>query len=80
MGCSGEKSIKGNDSGNFTAEQLYKDKCGGCHALYEKEKYSNDEWESVLVRMEKKAHLDESQSKLIRQYLISQTDSVKKQN
>lgn len=80
MGCSGEKSIKQNNNENFTVEQLYKDKCGGCHALYQREKFAEGDWESVLVRMEKKAHLDVIQSKLIRQYLISQTDSVKSKN
>ncbi|MCK9209931.1 MAG: hypothetical protein M0P61_03745 [Ignavibacteriaceae bacterium] len=76
-GCSSERSIKQNANGNITAEQLYKDKCGGCHALYQREKFAKGDWESVLVRMEKKAHLDMDQSNLIRQYLIAQTDSVK---
>ena len=78
-GCSNEKSIK-QGNGNLSGEQLYKEKCGGCHALYQRDKYSNGDLENVLVRMAKKAHLDEHQSKLIREYLVVQNDSLKKRN
>ena len=78
-GCSNEKSIK-RGNGNLSGEQLYKEKCGGCHALYQRDKYSNGDLENVLVRMAKKAHLDEHQSKLIREYLVVQNDSLKKRN
>jgi len=74
-GCSNEKSIK-QGNGNLSGEQLYKEKCGGCHALYQRDKYSNGDLENVLVRMAKKAHLDEHQSKLIRKYLAVQSDSL----
>lgn len=78
-GCSNEKSIK-QDNGNFSGEQLYKEKCGGCHALYRREKYEEGDWDSIIARMEKKARLDEHQSKLIREYLVVHTDSLKKRN
>ena len=68
-GCLGESVLKQNKSESITPEKLYREKCGGCHALYEREKYQSEEWRSIIIRMEKKAHLDESQSKLILQYL-----------
>ncbi len=77
--CSNEKSIK-QGNGNLSGEQLYKEKCGGCHALYRQEKFGTGDWDSVIVRMEKKARLDEYQSKLIREYLVVQSDSLKKRN
>ena len=78
-GCSNEKSIKqGND--NLSGEQLYKEKCGGCHALYQREKFGVGNWDSIIARMEKKARLDEHQSKLIREYLVVQRDSLKNRN
>ena len=74
--CSNEKSIK-QGNGNLSGEQLYKEKCGGCHALYQREKFGERDWDSVIVRMEKKARLDDHQSKLIREFLVVQTDSLK---
>lgn len=78
-GCSNEKSIK-QGNGNLSGEQLYKEKCGGCHALYQRDKFSERDWDTVIARMEKKARLDDHQSKLIREYLVVQTDSLKKRN
>jgi hypothetical protein len=78
-GCSSERSIK-QKNGNSTAEQLYKDKCGGCHTLYQREKFADGYWGDVLVRMEKKAHLNEYQSRLIREYLVVKPDSLKNMN
>ncbi len=76
-GCSSERSIKQN-KGNSTAEQLYKDKCGGCHALYQRDKFTIGDRDIVIARMEKKARLDDLQSKLIREYLVVQNDSLTK--
>ena len=75
-GCSNENSIK-QGNGNLSGEQLYKEKRGGCHALYQRDKYGERDWDSVIVRMEKKARLDDNQSKIIREFLIVQTDSLK---
>lgn len=77
--CSNEKSIK-QGNGNLSGEQLYKEKCGGCHALYKKDQFTVGDWDTVIARMEKKARLDNLQSKLIREYLVIQTDSLKKRN
>jgi len=72
-GCSGNKLIDHNADGSNRAETLYKNKCGGCHALYPKDKLTPQQWESTLVRMGKKAHLNDKQSELIHQYLLSGT-------
>lgn len=76
IGCSTENSSK-RGNGIFIGEQLYKEKCGGCHALYQKGKFTRGDWDSIIIRMEKKARLNEYQSKLIREYLVFQTDSLK---
>jgi len=75
-GCASDNSTKKNENEMITAERLYKEKCGGCHAIYEKEKFSNEEWQRVLIRMGKKAHLDDNQNKLIQQYLITRSDTT----
>ncbi|MFA6599128.1 MAG: hypothetical protein WCS69_15500 [Ignavibacteriaceae bacterium] len=72
-GCSGKKLIDDNQDAGNTAKVLYKNKCGGCHALYPKDKLTPQQWESTLVRMGKKAHLNDKQSELIHKYLLSGT-------
>ncbi len=76
IGCSTENSSK-QGNGIFTGEQMYKEKCGGCHALYQREKFVSGDWDTIIIRMEKKARLNDYQSKLIREYLVFQTDSLK---
>jgi len=69
-GCSSQKSFQQKENTFNEAEQLYKNKCGACHALYPKEKYTGVEWNRHLITMEKKAHLDEDESRILHKYLL----------
>ena len=48
---------------------LYANKCGGCHRLYKKESFQGEKWKEIMARMKIKAHLNETEEKLITQYL-----------
>src|SRR5947209_11941947 len=47
------------------AFQLYIAKCIRCHKSYEPRAYTNPQWESWMVKMNRKAHLDPQQQELL---------------
>jgi cytochrome c5 len=51
---------------------LLESKCVRCHNLYEPQKYSQKEWKPILVKMQKKARLDNVQIASISNYITSQ--------
>lgn len=53
-------------------QNLYDNNCGKCHKLYEPKKYTQEEWKPILVRMQKKAHLDDTQIASVSNYITSQ--------
>lgn len=53
-------------------KNLYDNNCGGCHKLYEPKKFTNEEWKPILIRMQKKAHLDDTKMASISSYIASQ--------
>ena len=53
-------------------KNLFENSCAGCHKLYEPKKFSQEEWKPILVRMQKKAHLDDTQIASISNYITSQ--------
>lgn len=53
-----------------TSETLYKNKCSGCHRLYDKKEFSKEEWGKKLPEMSVKANLTIDEEKLILNYLI----------
>ena len=53
-------------------KNLYDNSCGNCHKLYEPKKFTQEEWKPILVRMQKKAHLDDTQIASISNYITSQ--------
>lgn len=53
-------------------QDLYTNNCAKCHKLYEPKKFTKEEWTPILVRMGKKAHLDETQMASITNYIDSQ--------
>ncbi len=50
-------------------EELYYEKCGSCHRVYPKEKYSADEWETKIEEMSKRAKLNANKKRMIIDYL-----------
>ena len=54
------------------AKNLYENSCARCHKLYDPKKYTKEEWAPILVRMGKKAKLDETQLASVTSYIHSQ--------
>lgn len=53
-------------------KNLYENSCAKCHKLYEPAKFSKEEWQPILVRMQKKAKLDDVKMASITNYIHSQ--------
>jgi cytochrome c5 len=53
-------------------KNLYENSCAKCHKLYEPKKFSQEEWQPILTKMQKKAHLDDTQMASISSYITSQ--------
>lgn len=51
-------------------EQLYRLKCGRCHTVYARDKYSAEEWKTVLREMGPLAGLTEEMGREILQFLV----------
>lgn len=53
-------------------KSLYENNCARCHKLYEAKEYSQENWKPILMRMQKKAHLEDVQIASISNYITSQ--------
>jgi cytochrome c5 len=53
-------------------KSMYDNNCAKCHKLYEPKKFTQEEWAPILVRMQKKAHLDDTQMASVTSYIHSQ--------
>lgn len=53
-------------------KNLYDNNCAKCHKLYDPKKFTKEEWAPILVRMGKKAKLDEVQLASVTNYVHSQ--------
>ncbi|UPZ13561.1 cytochrome c [Flavobacterium humidisoli] len=68
------KEIKATELTPELAEgkNLYENNCAKCHKLFEPKKFTKEEWTPILVKMGKKAKLDETQMVSITNYIDSQ--------
>ncbi|WP_125721523.1 lipoprotein [Flavobacterium ustbae] len=53
-------------------KNLYENSCARCHKLYEPQDFSKEDWAPILVRMQKKAKLDDVKMASITKYIHSQ--------
>lgn len=53
-------------------KNLYENSCARCHKLFEPKKFTQEEWKPILVKMQKKAKLDDTQMASISNYITSQ--------
>ncbi|WP_428231731.1 c-type cytochrome [Flavobacterium sp.] len=53
-------------------KNLYENSCARCHKLYDAKKFTQEEWKPILIRMQKKAKLDDTQMASISNYITSQ--------
>lgn len=56
--------------------KLYSDKCVDCHEAKLPQDFSIDDWNSILPKMGKKAHLDSLQYKSVYQYILAKRESI----
>ncbi len=56
-------------SGTYQGEQLYDLKCGRCHFAYSPQKYSMEEWKTIIKEMGPLSGLNEDSEKKILEYL-----------
>ena len=53
-------------------KDLYQNNCAKCHKLFAPSEFSKEDWGPILVRMQPKARLDDSQMANISNYIYSQ--------
>jgi cytochrome c5 len=51
---------------------MYENNCAKCHKLYSTTAFTQEEWRPILVRMQRKAHLDDAQMAQITTYINSE--------
>lgn len=56
-------------SGSPDPEQLYRQKCSGCHRPYEPSSRARAQWQAGMGRMAPKAHLSPEQEGALRHWL-----------
>lgn len=66
------KDLVFGDTALAEGKQLYDNNCAKCHKWYEPKQFSKEEWKPILVRMQKKAKLDDANMALITSYIHSQ--------
>lgn len=59
-------------------EELYYNKCGGCHRLHSKTEFTSEKWKSEVEEMSKKAKLNEDEKRMIIEYLTNDSLHVTK--
>ena len=70
FGCKKDIVNNSNENTNFTeGKKLYFSKCGGCHNYYKRENYTSDEWEKIMLVMQKKAKINDKEKDNILNYL-----------
>ncbi|WP_130734189.1 cytochrome c [Flavobacterium sp. J27] len=51
-------------------KMLYENNCGKCHALFSADKFTKEQWEPIVLRMQKKARITDAQRDLVFNYLV----------
>lgn len=59
-------------------KRIYELKCSRCHSLYSPQKYSLDEWETILKEMSPISGMDEEDEKAVLEYLGRETKDKEK--
>jgi len=53
-------------------KNLFENNCAKCHKLYDPKSFSAENWKPILVKMQMKAHLDDTQIGSISNFINSQ--------
>lgn len=54
-------------------EELYTEKCSGCHRLYRPKRFKRARWERVLMDMKPQAKLTQPEYEYIRSFLLARS-------
>lgn len=69
--CSQGYIVNMNESTRYPeGRKLFISKCNGCHQLYNPGNFNAAEWDSILIPMQKKAKLDNTQRNAIYQWIL----------
>ena len=49
----------------------YVENCAACHNLYLPSEFSESDWKRILVKMQKKAKINDEKTEAIREYILS---------
>ncbi len=52
-------------------QNLYENNCAKCHKLYDAKDFTKEEWKPIVLRMQRKARLDDAQTASIYNYITS---------
>lgn len=50
-------------------KNLYENNCGKCHNLYDSHEFNAEQWKPIVLRMQPKAKIQDSERELIYNYL-----------
>jgi|SRR6218665_112861 len=53
-------------------KSLMEKQCANCHSLFAPKEFRADQWPSILKRMQKKARLNDDETALIQNYILSE--------
>lgn len=53
-------------------KNLYENNCAKCHKLFEPSSHNKEDWKTILVRMQRKAKIDDAQTASIYDYVTSE--------
>lgn len=76
-----DNPVVGEIKRNFTPAQMeegktiWEGKCARCHKLYSPGSYTVHKWESILVRMNPKAKLNQDEAGKVRAYILTNAKS-----
>jgi hypothetical protein len=55
---------------------IFSDKCTDCHGLKKPQKWTEDEWLTIMQKMGRKAKLDSAQYNLVLHYILAKRETV----
>jgi len=55
---------------------VFSDKCTDCHGLKKPQKYTEDEWMTIMHKMGRKAKLDSNEYNLVLNYILIKRETI----
>jgi len=78
-GCAGAtKTAEVSIDETSASRTLYVAKCAKCHKIYDRAKYSDEDWHKWMAKMSKKSKLTPEQSEMLSRYIDNTFRSSRK--